>query len=96
MRCFSKNMAKYPGNEKGFFALIGMLVALALICFFVYYMMNNYFKPVLSVPAQSGLGSGSENSGSNYQSIISNTRNKVEEINKKSTDSLKQAEEALK
>jgi hypothetical protein len=89
-------MSKYPGNEKGFFALIGMVVTLGLICFFVYYMMNNYFKPALSVPAQSGLSSGSENSGANYQSLISNTRNKVEEINKKSMDSLKQAEDALR
>jgi hypothetical protein len=89
-------MAKYPGNEKGFFSLIGMVVTLALICFFVYYMMNTYFKTaVSSVPAESGLSSGSENSGANYQSIISNTRNKVEDINKKSMDSLKQAEQAL-
>ncbi|MCX5708446.1 MAG: hypothetical protein NTY14_05695 [Candidatus Omnitrophica bacterium] len=89
-------MAKYPGNEKGFFSLIGMIVSLALICFFVYYMMNNYFKAQVSVPDESGLSSGSESSSVNYQSIISNTRNKVEEINKKSMDSLKQAEDALK
>jgi hypothetical protein len=89
-------MAKYPGNEKGFFSLIGMLVALALICFFVYHMMNNYFKATVSVPAQSGLSSSSQNSGVSYQSVITNTRSKVEEINKKSADSFNQAEEALK
>jgi hypothetical protein len=89
-------MARYPGNEKGFFSLIGMLVALALICFFVYYMMNNYFKAQVSVPESVGVNSGSGNSPANYQSIITNTRNKVEDINKQSMDSLKQAEEALK
>lgn len=89
-------MAKYFGNEKGFFTLIGMLVALVLICFLVYYMMNTYFKTAVSVPAQSGLSSGLESSGANYQSIVTNTRNKVEDINKKSGDTLKQAEDALK
>jgi hypothetical protein len=89
-------MAKYFGNEKGFFSLIGMLVALALVCFSVYYMMNTYFKTTVSVPAQSGLSSGPESSEANYQSIVTNTRNKVEDINKKSMDTLKQADDALK
>jgi hypothetical protein len=89
-------MAKYPANEKGFLSLIGMLVTLALICFFVYYMMNNYFKATVSVPAQSGLSSGSENGVANYQSIVTNTRDKVETINKKSLDQLKQVEDAYK
>jgi hypothetical protein len=87
---------RYYSNEKGFASLIGMLVALALICFFVYYMMNTYFKAQVSLPESSGINSGSDNSPANYQSVISNTRNKVEAINKKSMDSFKQAEEALR
>ena len=88
-------MIRYQFNEKGFASLIGMLVALALICFFVYYMMNTYFKAQVSLPESAGINPGPGNSVVNYQSIISNTRNKVEEINKKSMDSLKQAEESL-
>lgn len=89
-------MLKYLGNKKGFFSLIGMLIALALICFFVYYMMNTYFKTQTSLPDSVGVSSGSGNAVANYQSIVTNTKNKVEEINKKSLDQLKQAEEALK
>ena len=89
-------MIRYHSNEKGFASLIGMLVALALICFFVYYMMNTYFKAQVSLPESSGINPGGGDSPANYQSVISNTRNKVEAINKKSVDSLKQAEEALK
>jgi hypothetical protein len=89
-------MRKYLPDEKGFVSLIGMLVALALICFFVYYMMNTYFKAQVSLPEQAGVSAGPGNTGANYQSIITNTREKVETINKKSMDSLKQTEDALK
>jgi hypothetical protein len=87
---------RYQLNEKGFAGLIGMLVALALICFFVYYMMNNYFKAQVSLPESAGIIPGSGNSPVNYQSIVTNTRDKMEEINKKSLDQLKQVEEAYK
>jgi hypothetical protein len=89
-------MIKFKSDEKGFASLIGMVVALALICFFVYYMMNTYFKAQVSLPESVGINSSSGNSVTNYQSIVTNTRNKVEEINKKSMDALKQAEEAYK
>ncbi len=89
-------MIKYPGNEKGFFSLIGMLVALALICYFVYYMMNTYFKAEVTLPESAGINSGPVNPGANYQSVITNTRQKIEEVNKKSFDQLKQVEEAIK
>jgi len=89
-------MVKYLGDKKGFFSLIGMLIALALICFFVYYMMNTYFKTQTFLPDSVDVTSGSGNTAANYQSIISNTRDKVEELNKKSLDQLKQAEEIYK
>ena len=86
-------MIKYLRNEKGFFALIGMLVVLALICFFVYYVINVYFG--LQVAQQAGVSgtvSSDNNAPANYKSIISSTRDKVEELNKKSFDQLKQTE----
>ena len=89
-------MVKYLGDKKGFFSLIGMLIALALICFFVYYMMNTYFKTQTFLPGSVNVTSASGNTAANYQSIISNTRDKVEELNKKSLDQLKQAEEIYK
>jgi len=80
-------------NEKGFFTLIGMLVALALLCYFVYYLINVYYSPnVAQQPGVSGPVSLGNNSVVNYGSIVSDARKKVEELNKKSFDQLKQIE----
>ena len=94
-------MKRCPGNEKGFFSLIGMLIALGLICYFVYYMMNTYFKAEFALPESAAVNSkainpGTVNSGANYQSVITNTRDKIEEINRKSLDQIKQVEEVYK
>lgn len=87
-------MTKFPMNKKGSFSLIGMLIVLGLICFFTYYIINLYFSPRMvqrlsgDEPAVSG-----GNSAPQYQSIISHTRDKVEELNKKSFEQMKQIEE---
>lgn len=86
-------MIKYLHNEKGFFTLIGMLVALVLLCFFVYYLINVYFSPQVAQQAGvSGPVSSGNNAAASYKSIVSDTRDKIEELNKKSLDQLKQIE----
>ncbi len=85
---------KFLGNIKGSFSLIGMLVVLGLVCFFAYYIISIYFSPQIVQRLTGNVGVVSVNDSSPaYQSIISSTRDKVEEINKKSFNQLKQIEE---
>ncbi len=91
-------MDKYPRNEKGFISLIAMLVVLALVCFFAYYGINTYFGSQ-SMREISGTGSGSTGENNvpvGFKSVVSDTRNKLQEINKKSVEQLNQIEEVIK
>ncbi len=88
-------MGKYPGNEKGFISLIALLVVLALICYFAYYVVNTYFGSQVSLQT-SGTGTGENNVPVGYKSVVSDTRDKLQEINKKSIEQLNQIEELNK
>ncbi len=91
-------MGKYTGNEKGFISLIAMLVVLALVCFFAYYVVNTYFG---SQSMRETLGTCEVSTGENkvpvgFKSVVSDTRNKLQEMNKKSIEQFNQIEELKK
>ena len=73
-------------NEKGFLSLIGMVLTLAIVCYFFYILINGYFKG--SIPAlrtaNVGMGSGGEVSTgidtSGYRSIVNSTRNTLNSV----------------
>jgi hypothetical protein len=84
-------MASRIRREAGFFTLIGILVALALVCIFVYFVINTYFNP--QIPRQEGVTAPSGSSTvNNYQSIIGSTKEKINEMNTKTLEQLKQVE----
>ena len=72
-------------NEKGFLSLIGMLFALAIVCYFFYILLNSYFKGsvVTQGTANIGMGAGSEASGgistSGYRSIVGDVKNTLKD-----------------
>ncbi|MDD5347867.1 MAG: hypothetical protein PHT59_04560 [Candidatus Omnitrophica bacterium] len=83
---------KYLKDEKGFYSLIGILVALALLFFFVYYVINTYFGS--GFPWQQGTR-GSNNAAVNYRSVINSTRENIDTMNTKTMEQLQQID-ALK
>jgi hypothetical protein len=86
-------MKKFPLNEKGFLGLIEMLVVLVLICFSAFFLVNKYFKPQISKQQAEDSGLNEEGSGRgpiSYTSVISKTRDKVEQINERTQDRYKQ------
>ena len=89
-------MAKYLRDQKGFLSLISMLVTLAIICFCVYYMMKNYFSPQIAGMAGVSSPGLSGNVMGSAQSIVSSTREKVDEINRKSQEQMNQLEQLNK
>jgi hypothetical protein len=86
-------MIKYLYREKGFVSLIGMLVALGLICWLAYYLLNSYFKPSKVLP-EAGPEGGKVSAS--YNNIVSDARDKVNQINKKSQGQSQQLEEMNK
>lgn len=86
----------YLRNEKGFFTMIGILLALALVCFFVYIVFNAYFGPVSGNKSNTGL-SGPANSGaSNVKSIVGSTKDMIKDMNRKSIEQYNEIEKNLK
>ena len=86
-------MIKYLSREKGFASLIGMLVVLGLVCLLTYYLINSYYRPAQTLQVEEPQGSKASVS---YSTIVSHSRDKVEQINKKSQNQFKQLEEMSK
>ncbi len=77
-------------NNSGFFVLLGFVFTLAIICIISYLAVKVYFKkPVIDEGMGESL-SGQVVAPSNYQSVLSSTRNKIEDINKKHLNELNQ------
>lgn len=69
-------------EEKGFVSLIGMVIAVCIVCYLMFVAFKTYFKnPVLEETAQQ-TDSGRSIDASNYQSIVESSRVTVEEYNK--------------
>jgi len=90
-------VGEYPRNEKGFISLIALLVVLALICYFAYYVVNAYFGSQVSRQTleTEAINAGKSNIPAGYRSVVSDTRDKLQEINKKSAEQMNQIEEEL-
>ncbi len=86
---------KYLANDKGFFSILGILLALALLFFGAYYMINVYFGK----GPGGGVSAGSASSGepaSNYQSVIQSTKDNINKMNSKTMEQLQQVDELKK
>ena len=86
-------MRKIIANEKGYLSLISMLIALALLGYFVYIVINAYFNPI-TPSGQKGASSGpvSSNPGMVNPSIVDKTRSDIQKLNQRTLDQLKQVE----
>jgi hypothetical protein len=76
-------------QKSGFLSILGLLITLVIISVLVYYLLNTYFKTAgIPVQQKSGPGSSAGINTSSYQSIISSSRNAVDNINKRSQSQL--------
>lgn len=81
-------------NNSGFLGLLSLVFTLAIICFISYLTFKVYFKKPI---AGEWAGESSSVQGappSNYQSVLSSTRNKIEGINKKHLNELNQLDDS--
>ncbi len=77
-------------DNSGFLGLLSLVFTLAIICFISYFAFKVYFKkPIVGEWAGESL-SVQGAPPSNYQSVLSSTRNKIEDINKKHLEELNQ------
>jgi predicted membrane protein len=74
---------KYFYKERnGFFTILGTLLAVAIILFLCYLLLNNYFKkPLLDNKTQGVLSEQGINT-SNYRTILDSTKDKLKDIEK--------------
>jgi ABC-type phosphate transport system permease subunit len=71
-----------------FFALLELLLVLIIVLFLAYKGLNTYFKkPVLDRTTEKEFSEQGINTTS-YQSVISGTKEKIEDISKKHTENL--------
>jgi len=83
---------KYLGKRQSF-ALIGMLVVLAIVLFLSYFLWHSYFiKPFLNKSARQAF-SAEHYDTSSIPALIKSVRNKVKEINRAVSKRQKQIEE---
>ena len=86
-------MLRYLKNEKGYLSLIGMLIALALLGYFVYIVINAYFNPISPAGQKGGSSSSfSTSPGTVNPSIVDQTRNDIKKLNQKSLEQIQQIE----
>jgi type IV secretory pathway TrbF-like protein len=84
-------------NKKGFASLLGMLLAVGIVCFLVYIMLKTYFKPFLVERDTDKTQSGQTNMGiTSYKTFTDSAREKVKEINKRNLEQANQFEELNK
>ena len=77
-------------NKQGFLSLIGMLLAVAIICFISYFAWNTYFrKSPLDKAAQETLNEQGINTA-NTQTILGSTKNKLKEIQNQAAKQLEE------
>ncbi|MFH0732352.1 MAG: hypothetical protein V2A72_05475 [Candidatus Omnitrophota bacterium] len=74
-------MISYNRNSKGFFSIVGLLLAAALIMVLVYIMMRNYVNPPIDAKEKEALGKSGIDSSS-YKGILDSTKKKIQDINK--------------
>ncbi len=87
-------MKKFPANEKGFLGLIEMLAVLGVICFLAYFLINNYLKPHVLLEAEDPGGNDQPaHAPISYSSVLSKTKEKVEQINERTKDRYQQFDE---
>ena len=80
--------------RKGFFTLLGIVMALAVTCVLYYMLFNIYFKNY-SVKTEDETGPLSPQNGPsihNYQSTVDRAREKIKSMKKQQLDQFKQIE----
>lgn len=81
------------GNKSGFFALLGIILTLAIVSIIISILSKVYFKKsLLEEEAGKHLSQQGTNT-SNYQSILDTARNKVKDINDQYLNRLNQLED---
>lgn len=80
-------------NTKGFFTLLGLILAIAIILFLAQTVLKNYYeKPVLDKTTEQSI-SGSGIDVTTYHNVVGSTRQKVSDIEKQMQDYGKQISE---
>lgn len=77
-------------GKQGFLTLIGMLFAIAIICFLTYFTWNVYFKNGPLDKATQGALKEQGINASSYQSVLDSTKSKLKEIQNQSAKQLEE------
>ncbi len=81
------------GEENGFLSLLGMLIALCIVCYLFFTVFKTYFKgPALEEEVVQETDSGRSIVAPKYKSIVENSRVKIDDYNKKVLQRQKQIE----
>jgi len=88
---------KYIANEKGFWSLISILITLALIGYFAYFIINAYFKPLSKTGSKTtSSDEGGSSPGMVNPSVVDQARSEVDKLNQRTFDQLQQIKEINK
>ncbi|RJO64452.1 MAG: hypothetical protein C4540_03995 [Candidatus Omnitrophota bacterium] len=68
-------------REKGFaLGLIGLLLTAAIVCYMFYLLLKTYYKPFVPANETAGVSLDVSVPAQNYQSVVSNTRQQIQNI----------------
>ena len=88
-------MIHYIRDKRGFFTFLGIVFALAIVCFLFYIVLKTYFKaPFSNEKINSSLVDQGIDTTS-YQRIEETTREKIHDINQKRINELEDIEKQL-
>jgi conjugal transfer/entry exclusion protein len=80
-------------NRKGFFTLIGLVLAMAIILILLQNVLKNYYgKPILDKTTQQSIA-GSGIDVTTYHDVVGSTRQQVQQINQQMQDYGRQIEQ---
>ncbi len=81
-------MNSYLRNKKGFASLIGLVLAVAIVCFLAYIALNTYFKRPIADKSLNQTLSEQKIDTTSYQSLIKSTKSKIEDITQQRSQEL--------
>ena len=81
-------------NQKGFLAIIELVIALGIICFLAYFLLHNYFKPVVFDSTDEAGQTGQVSvSSPGYKAFVDSAKEQVQGAVKKDIERSNQIED---
>ena len=82
------------GFKGGFLTIIGLLIAVVVICILFYFVAKTYLLQPRGMDEQTAQDLRSQDiNPTNYQTVIDSTRQKVGDLNKQQKDRIRQLED---